>query len=73
MIGSDLCWTTATDLVRRIEAREVSVLAVVEAHLAQLERVPDGDGLVVERLRAAGAITVGKTTGFAQRRPGLAT
>jgi amidase len=122
---TELCWMTATELRRRIEAREVSVVEVVEAHLAQIERVnpavnavvtltadraraearaadaaitagkpggplrglpvahkdlvptrgirttygspiyrdhvPDEDGLVIERLRGAGAITVGKT------------
>jgi amidase len=115
----------ATELVRRIRSREVSVSEVMEAHLAQIERVnpklnaivtltaeraledaaaadrelasgaqtgrlfglpiahkdlvetrgirttygspilrdfvPDFDALIVERLRAAGAITVGKT------------
>ena len=125
MSRTDLCWMTATELRRRIEAREVSVADVVEAHLAQIDRVnprvnavvtltaeraraaaraadaaiargepggplrglpvahkdlvptrgirttygspiyrdhvPDADGLIVERLRAAGAITVGKT------------
>jgi len=122
---SDLCFLTATDLARRIRARELSVTEVVQAHLAQIERVnpkvnaivtltaeralaeakakdaalargetpgplfglpiahkdlvptrgirttfgspiyrdhvPDVDGLVIERLRAAGAVTVGKT------------
>jgi amidase len=122
---NDLCWMTATELRRRIEAREISVEEVVEAHLAQIDRVnpkvnavvtltierarrdaraadaaiargepggalrglpvahkdlvptrgirttygspiyrdhvPEEDGLIVERLRAAGAITVAKT------------
>ena len=116
---------TATELVRRIRSREVSVREVMEAHLAQIERVnpklnaivtltaeraledaaaadralangagtgrlfglpvahkdlvetrgirttfgspilrdfvPDFDALIVERLRGAGAITIGKT------------
>jgi amidase len=124
-VSSDLCFQTATELARRIRAREVSVTEVVQAHLAQIERVnpkvnaivtltaeraldearakdaalargeaggplfglpvahkdlvptrgirttfgspiyrdhvPDQDALLVERLRAAGAITIGKT------------
>ncbi|MBM4439672.1 MAG: amidase [Candidatus Rokubacteria bacterium] len=122
---TDLCFLTATELVRRIRTREVSVSEVVAAHLAQIERVnpkvnavvtltaeraleearekdralasgappgplfglpivhkdlfptrgirttygsplyrdhvPDEDGLVIERARAAGAITLGKS------------
>ncbi len=122
---SELCFLTATELAQRIRGRELSVTEVVQAHLAQIERVnpkvnaivtltperaladaaakdaalarggvpgplfglpvahkdlvptkgirttygspiyrdhvPDADGLVVERLRAAGAVTLGKT------------
>lgn len=121
----ELCFMTATELVARIRAREVSVVEVVRAHLAQIGRVnpkvnaivtllperaleeahardralargeaagtlfglpvahkdlvptrgirttygspiyrdhvPEEDGLVVERIRAAGAVTLGKT------------
>ncbi len=124
-MSRELCFSTAIELARRIRAREVSVTEVVQAHLAQIERVnpkvnaivtltaeralaearekdaalargavagplfglpvahkdlvptrgirttygspiyrdhvPDQDALLVERLRAAGAITVGKT------------
>jgi amidase len=124
-VDSELCFSTATELARRIRAREVSVTEVVEAHLAQIARVnprvnaivtltaeralaearvkdaalargeptgplfglpvahkdlvrtrgirttfgssiyrdhvPDEDALLVERLRAAGAVTIGKT------------
>src|SRR5258706_10411636 len=124
-MNADLCFLTATELARRIRAREVSVTEVVQAHLAQIEQVnpkvnaivtltaeqaladarakdaalargetpgplfglpvahkdlvptrgirttfgspiyrdhvPDQDALLVERLRAAGAITIGKT------------
>jgi amidase len=124
-MAADLCFLTATDLLARIRAREVSVTEVLRAHLEQIERVnprvnaivtlcperalaaahaadaalargetggplcglpiahkdlvptrglrttygspiyrdhvPDEDALVVERLRAAGAITIGKT------------
>ena len=124
-MGSELCFLTATELARRIRASAVSVTDVVEAHLAQIERVnpkvnaivtltaeralaearakdaalargdaagplfglpvahkdlvptkgirttfgspiyrdyiPEQDALLVERLRAAGAITIGKT------------
>src|SRR5437867_715964 len=124
-VGSELCFLTATELARRIRARDVSVTDVVQAHLAQIERVnpkvnaivtltaeralaearakdaalargeaagplfglpvahkdlvptkgirttfgspiyrdyiPEQDALLVERLRAAGAVTIGKT------------
>lgn len=124
-VSIDLCFMTATELARRIRAREVSVTEVVRAHLTQIERVnprvnaivtltaeraleearaqdaalargaaggalfglpvvhkdlfptrgirttygsplyrdhvPDVDALVVERVRAAGAITLGKS------------
>ena len=124
-MSDDLCFTTATELARRIAHREVSVTEVVCAHLAQIERVnpqvnavvtltaeraldearakdaalargeapgplfglpvvhkdlvptrgirttygspiyrdhvPDDDALIVERLRAAGAVTLGKS------------
>src|SRR5256884_2335013 len=122
---SALCFLTAVELADRIRRRDVSVTEVVEAHLAQIERVnpkvnaivtltaeralaearakdaalargdaagplfglpvahkdlvptkgirttfgspiyrdyiPEQDALLVERLRAAGAITIGKT------------
>ena len=123
---NDLCFLTATELVRRIRARDLSITDLVQAHLAQIERVnprvnaivtltaeralqeacvkdaalargdakpgplfglpivhkdlfptrgirttygspiyrdhvPDEDALVVERTRAAGAITLGKS------------
>ncbi len=124
-MSTDLCFMTATELAAQIRARTVSVTEVVEAHLAQIDRVnpkvnaivtltaeralddarakdaalargetpgplfglpiahkdlvdtrgirttrgspiyrdhvPDEDALIVERLRAAGAVTVGKT------------
>jgi amidase len=120
-----MCFMTATELARRIRARELSARAVMEAHLTQIERVnptvnaivtllperamagaraadealahgaavgplhglpiahkdliltkgirttygsriyadfvPDQDMLIVERMRTAGAITIGKT------------
>src|SRR5213593_9358 len=124
-MSTDLCFSTAVELARRIRARDVSDTEVVQAHLAQIERVnpkvnaivtltaeralaeartkdaalargevagplfglpvahkdlvatrgirttfgspiyrdhvPDQDALLVERLRAAGAVTIGKT------------
>ena len=124
-MDTDLCFLTATELARRIRARDLSVTDVVRAHLAQIERVnprvnaivtltaeralaearvkdealarggamgplfglpiahkdllptagirttygspiyrdhvPDEDALLVERVRAAGAITIGKS------------
>ncbi len=130
MSASELCFLTARELARRIREKEVSCVEVMEAHLAQIDRVnpkvnaivtylpergmegaraadeaiakgatargdaigplhglpiahkdivptagirttwgspiyadhvPEVDGLIVERLRAAGAITIGKT------------
>jgi amidase len=122
---ADICFLTATELARRIRARELSAQEVVKAHLLQIEQVnpkvnaivtltaeeamarahaadealacgdevgplcglpvahkdlfptkgvrttfgslvykdfvPDHDRLIVERLKAAGAISVGKT------------
>jgi amidase len=126
MSTSEICFMTATEMVQRIRARELSCREVMEAHLNQIERVnpivnaivtripseqvltmadaaddalvqgkkigplhglpiahkdlvptkgmrttfgspiykdfvPDHDGLIVERLKKAGAITIGKT------------
>ena len=126
MSHSELCFMTATELVRRIRAQELSCKEVMEAHLTQIERInpkvnaivtrvpheqimsrvqaadeaiasgqevgplhglpiahkdlvptkdlrttwgsriykdfiPDQDGLIVERLKNAGAICIGKT------------
>jgi amidase len=122
---TDLCFMTATELAGRIRARELSVTEVMQAHLAQIERVnskvnaivtltpesalakardcdavlargeaigplfglpiahkdlvatkgirttwgspiyrdhvPEVDAIIIERLRGAGAITIGKT------------
>ena len=125
MTDFEICFLTATELARRIRAREVSAREVMETHLSHIERVnpkvnaivtlvpeqalsmagaadralvageevgplhglpiahkdlvptkgirttfgspifsdnvPDEDALIVQRLRAAGAITIGKT------------
>jgi amidase len=125
MLGSEIYFSTATELAERIRARDLSAAEVMEAHLARIEQinsrmnalvtllperavegaraadealarglpveplhglpvahkdlvptrgirttwgspifrdfVPDEDALIVERLRTAGAITVGKT------------
>ncbi len=126
MAESEICFMTATEMVQRIHARELSCHEVMEAHLNQIERVnpivnaivtqipaeqvlaaadsadkalargentgplhglpiahkdlvptkdlrttwgspifkdfiPDHDGLIVQRLKKAGAITIGKT------------
>jgi amidase len=126
MSNSEICFMTATEMIQRIRAGELSCREVMEAHLAQIERVnpivnaivtripseqalaladaadeslangqevgplhglpiahkdlvqtrgmlttsgspiykdfiPDHDGLIVERLKQAGAITIGKT------------
>ena len=39
MSSAELCFLTATELARRLRAREVSACEVMEAHLAQIERV----------------------------------
>ncbi len=125
MTADDLCFLSATELVRRMKAKELSAREVVAAHIARVEAVnpavnaivtfvpeqalaaaaaadnalargepagilhglpvahkdlvqtkgirttlgspifrdwvPDADALIVERLKAAGAITMGKT------------
>jgi amidase len=125
MTASELCFMTATELARRLRTRELSAVEVMQAHLAQIERVnprvnaivtllperalagaraadaalargeptgplhglpvahkdltltrgirttfgspiyrdfvPDTNALIVDRLQAAGAITIGKT------------
>ena len=125
MSDPQLCFLTASDLVQKIKAREISAVEVLQAHLEQIERVnphvnaivtllpdraeqaaraideqlargedpgplcglpvahkdlvvtkgirttfgspiyqdfiPDSDALIVERLRDAGAVTIGKT------------
>jgi len=125
MGNQEICFLTAIELARRIRAKELSATEVMEAHLAQIERVnpkvnaivtflpeqaleqaraadealahgedvgplyglpvahkdltptkgvrttfgslafrdfiPEEDGLIVERLKKAGAITIGKT------------
>ncbi|MEA2719780.1 MAG: amidase [Candidatus Eremiobacteraeota bacterium] len=38
-ISADLCFLSATESVRRITAKDVSALEVMEAHLARIERV----------------------------------
>jgi len=125
MSNQEICFLTAVELARRIQAKDLSVREVMEAHLAQIERinpqvnaivtllpeqamdqaavadealahgeevgplhglpvahkdlhltkdirttfgspifrdfVPEHDALIVERLKEAGAITIGKT------------
>ena len=125
MKADEICYLQAHELVRRIRARELSAVEVMDAHIAQVERVnpavnaivtflpeqgregaravdaalgrgddpgplaglpvahkdlvatrgirttfgspifrdfvPDADAIIVERLRKAGAITIGKT------------
>jgi len=38
-VSRDVCFSTATELAHRIRTREISVTEVVQAHLAQIERV----------------------------------
>ena len=37
--NTDICFMTATELTRRIRHKELSCVEVMEAHLAQIERV----------------------------------
>ena len=124
-MSTDLCFSTATEVARRIREKDVSVREVMESHLAQIDRVnpavnaivtllpeealaaadeadrkigrgdllgplhglpiahkdlvptkgirttwgspiyrdfvPDEDALIIERLKKAGALTIGKT------------
>ena len=39
MSHSELCFMTATELVRRIRTQELSCKEVMEAHLTQIERI----------------------------------
>ena len=39
MSTTDICFMTATELARRIRAKELSAREVMEAHLTQIERV----------------------------------
>ena len=39
MTVSELCFLTARELARRIREKDVSCVEVMEAHLAQIERV----------------------------------
>ena len=39
MSNTEICFLTATELVRRIRVKELSVREVMEAHLTQIERV----------------------------------
>src|SRR5918995_6782644 len=59
--ASEICFLTATELVRHVRAKELSALEVMEAHLAQIERVnPEVNAIVtitaeqaLDRARAA--------------------
>ena len=39
MPGTELCYQTAREMVRRVKAREISARELLEAHLQQIERV----------------------------------
>src|SRR5262245_43457436 len=64
MPSTEICFLTATELARRIRARELSAVEVLEAHLGQIERVnPRVNAIVTlaadqafERARAADAV-----------------
>jgi amidase len=47
MSAPKICFLTATELVRLVRAKELSALEVMEAHLAQIERVnPEVNAIV---------------------------
>src|SRR5262249_37934108 len=46
-MSSDLCFSTAVELHRRIRVREASVTEVVQAQLAQIARVNPGVNAIV--------------------------
>ena len=39
MPNTEICFLTATEMARRIRAKELSAIEVMEAHLEQIERV----------------------------------
>ena len=39
MPNQEICFLTATEMARRIQTKELSTFEVMEAHLAQIERV----------------------------------
>lgn len=54
-MSNNLCWLTARELAQRIRAREVSAVEVMQAHLAQIERLnPQVNAIVT--LDAEGAL-----------------
>lgn len=50
MAHDELCFSTATDLAARIRARQVSAREVMEAHLAQIEKVNPKVNAIVSQL-----------------------
>lgn len=47
--GDNLCWTSAVDLARRVRARQVSAVEVLDAVLAQVDRLNGRVNAVVTR------------------------
>jgi len=69
-VSTDICFSTATELVRRIRAREVSVTEVVQAHLAHIERVnPRVNAIVTLTAERALAEARDKDTAAQRRQP----
>ena len=50
MKADEICFLPARELVRRIRARELSALEVMDAHLAQTERVNPAVNAIVTYL-----------------------
>jgi len=68
MSNQEICFLPATELTRRIRAKELSATEVMEAHLTQIERVnPKVNAIVtflpeqaLEQARAAALITANR-------------
>jgi len=50
MFNTEICFMTATELTRRLRSKELSAVAVMEAHLAQIERVNPAVNAIVTLL-----------------------
>lgn len=71
-MSNELCWLTARELARRIRAREVSCVEVMQAHLAQIECLNpqvnaivtlDADGALKKAADADRALASGNVCG----------
>ncbi len=61
MSESEICFMTATEMVQRIHARDLSSRDVMEAHLSQIERVNPKVNAIVTRISSEQLIKRAKT------------